>query len=324
MSGQRSQVFGEKLLRFATEVSDRRVMEIAERVAAPIRVAVAGRGGSGRRTVMRALECVGTAVTAPHTADVLVHVVAEVAKPEDTAAVAAARLPVLVVLNKKDLAGAATAAAVSARMSAPVVPMAALPAVAALDNRIDDALWDALQVLAAKPADVCCADHFVAGEHPVPSRLRRRLCDTIDLSGITHAVDAIQRGGGIDQVGARLRQFSGLDAVVRRLDAVAATVHYQRLFDGVARLAALAVSDGRIGEFLSSDDTAAARMAAAVSVIEAAGLTIDPAEQPTAQLQRAAHWQRYGSGPVGGLHRACAADITRGSLRLWSSARKSG
>ncbi len=29
------------------------------------------------------------------------------------------------------------------------------------------------------------------------------------------------------------------------------------------------------------------------------------------------HWTRYGDGPVNALHRSCAADICRGSLRLY-------
>jgi hypothetical protein len=31
------------------------------------------------------------------------------------------------------------------------------------------------------------------------------------------------------------------------------------------------------------------------------------------------HWQSYRHGPVAGTERACAADIVRGSLRLWST-----
>ncbi|MCV6971136.1 hypothetical protein H7I00_16355, partial [Mycobacterium bohemicum] len=37
-------------------------------------------------------------------------------------------------------------------------------------------------------------------------------------------------------------------------------------------------------------------------------------------LPRALRWQRYGRAAVSDLHRACGADIARGSLRLWSRA----
>jgi hypothetical protein len=55
-------------------------------------------------------------------------------------------------------------------------------------------------------------------------------------------------------------------------------------------------------------------MAAAMEVAEASGLQVGPA----GHLPRALHWQRYSAGPVGDLHRACGADLARGSLRLWS------
>ena len=64
-------------------------------------------------------------------------------------------------------------------------------------------------------------------------------------------------------------------------------------------------------------------MAAAVDLAEAAGLEVgrvDRDHDPAAHLSRAVHWQRYTRGPVSDLHRACGADIARGSLRLWSQA----
>ncbi|HET9874540.1 MAG TPA: hypothetical protein VFQ37_02095 [Mycobacterium sp.] len=318
-------IFVDQLIRFAAEVSDPRVTAIAERVAAPLRVAVSGRRGVGRRTVAHALRCAGTAVTVQLAADVVAYVVAEVVKPEDTAAVAALAAspqPVLVVLNKVDLTGGATAAGVSARIGAPAEPMAGLLAVAALDNGLDDTLWAALQLLAAEPADLSCADRFVTGPHPLTHRVRRQLCDTLDLPGITNAVAAVRQGRSIGEVRALLRRLSGVDAVVGCVDAVGVAVHYRRLLDAVAQLEALAVSDSRIGEFLSGDDAVVARMAAAVDVVEAAGLTVESGGDPAAQLRRARRWQCYRDGPVAAVHRACAADIARGSLRLWMQAGK--
>jgi hypothetical protein len=312
--------FVDELTRFAAEVPDPRVAAIADRIAAPLRVAVRGRRGVGRRTVAHALGCAGVTITQEQGADVVVYVIAEVVKPEDTAAVAALPQPVLVVLNKADLSGRAEVASVAARIGAPVEPMAGLLAVAALDNRLDATLWAALGVLAAEPADLSAAERFLAGPHRVPRQVRLRLRDTLDLPGINHVVDAIRQGGSISGVAALLRRLSGVDAVAARVSGLGAAVHYQRQLDAVARLEALAVSDGRIGEFLSCDNTVVARMAAAAGVVEAAGLTVDPAGDPAAHLRRAVRWRHYSRGPVAAMNRACGTDIARGSLRLWSAA----
>ncbi|HEU4361352.1 MAG TPA: hypothetical protein VFR27_07550 [Mycobacterium sp.] len=322
MSGHGGRGFVDAVARFAAEVANPQVAAIAEGLAAPLRVAVAGRRGVGRRTVANALECLGISVTPDRAADLVVYVIAEVAKPEDAATLAALAQPVLVVLNKSDLTGRAAAAAVSARLAAPVEPMAALLAVAALGGRLDGPLWAALQVLAAEPADLSCAEHFVTGPHPVPRRVRQQLCDTLDLPGITQAVAAARQDWPAAQVRVLLRRLSGIDAVADRVSAVGAAVRYQRLLDAVARLAALAVSDGRISDFLLRDDTVVARMAAAVQVVQAAGLAVDAVDTADAatQLRQAARWQRYSRGPVAAVHHACGTDIARGLLRLWSGA----
>ena len=107
MNGQGRRTFVEALARFAATAADTRVTAIAERAAAPLRVAVRGRRGVGRRTVAGALSRAGVLVSTQPTQeeDVLVYVITEVLKPEDSEAVAAARSPVLAVLNKADLAG---------------------------------------------------------------------------------------------------------------------------------------------------------------------------------------------------------------------------
>lgn len=306
MSGQRQRVFLDELARYA---ADARWAAIAEPLRAPLRVAVSGRRGVGRRTVAQALAQAGVAVTPD--ADLQVHVIAEVVKPEDRAAIAAAQRPVLVVANKADVAGGPVAG-----LGVPVAPMVGLLAVAVLD----DTLWDALRLLAARPADLSSPDGFVAGAHPLPVEVRRRLLDTLDLFGITSAVAAIRRGASKAQVRARLRRLSCIDAVLAELAAAGAEVHYRLMLDAVAELEALAVTDPRAAEFLSRDATVIARMTAAVDVVEAAGLDVDRCDSPAAHLRRAARWQRYGRGPVSATHRACGADIARGSLRLWSHA----
>lgn len=348
------QIFVDELARFAARTADGRVTAIAERAAAPVRVAVRGRRGVGRRVVARALDGAGIAsgiAVTPLTdaADLDIYVIAEVIKPEDTDAIAAARRPVVAVLNKADLAGFAgdgpiavtrnRCAQFSALVGVPVRPMIGLLAVAALDDLLDDALWAALRVLAAHPGGYASLagsfDGFMAANNPVPTGIRLRLLDTLDLFGTAVAVAALRQDGTAGQVRAVLRRVSGVDAVVDKIAAVGAEVRYRRMLQAVAELEALAVSADQIGEriceFLSCDDTVVARMASAVDLAQAAGLAAGPeadsSDGPAAHLSRAVRWQRYSLGrlgPASDLHRACGADIARGSLRLWSQAAASG
>ncbi|BBZ46309.1 hypothetical protein [Mycobacterium parmense] len=351
MKGQGHRIFVDELARFAAEHPNPRVTAIAERAAAPLRVAVGGRRGVGRSTVARALDRAagaswiavtgGPAPGADAVVDVVVHVVAEVAKPEDVAAIAAAGRPVVAVLNKADLAGdlsgrggdgpmavaRARCAELSPLVQAPVTPMIGLLAVAALDE-LDGTLWDALRVLAADPAGATCVDDgfagFLAADNALPVALRLRLLDTLDLFGIAVGIAAARQGRTMSQVRALLRRVSGVDDVLAGLAAAGAEARYQRVLEAVAELEALAVHDESITAFLSRDDTVIARMAAAVDLAEAAGLDAGPAESdrhdPAGHLPRAARWQRYSRASVSDLHRACGADIARGSLRLWSQA----
>jgi hypothetical protein len=356
MRGQGHQVFVDELARFAAGHDDARMTAIAERTAAPLRVVVRGRRGVGRGTVARALDraaaasrvsVTGSTDAADRDVDVAVYVTTEVVKPEDVDAIAAARHPVLAVLNKADLAGSLSGrggdepiAAARTRctdlaelLGVPMQPMIGSLAVAALDG-LDNASWAALRTLAAAPGGAACLDDsfagFLAANNPVPSDVRLRLLDTLDLFGIALGVAAIRQGRTPAQVRALLRRMSGVDAVLGKVSVVGAEVRYQRVLQAVAELEALAVGRGRLGErisgFLSCDDTVVARMAAAVDLAEAAGLDpdnlgpVDRDRDPAAHLPRAARWQRYSRASVSELHRACGADIARGSLRLWSQA----
>ncbi|SPM29419.1 hypothetical protein [Mycobacterium terramassiliense] len=344
MTGRGYHIFVDELRRFAVGHADPRLTAAAERCAAPLRVAVRGRRGVGRRSVARALDLAGGAhgITAAtgvtDTADLDVYVTAEVIKPEDTEAIAAAARPVLAVLNKADLTGSLSGrsgagplaaarsrcAELSALAGAPVEPMSGLLALAAARD-LDGALWAALRALAADPGGATCLDGsfagFLAAEVAVPSALRLRLLDTLDLLGTALGIAAARRDATPAQVRALLRRVSGVDAVLTRLSVLGAGVRYRRVLRAVTELEALAVARGRTGAaisgFLTCDDTVLARMAAAVDVA-AAGL--EPGADRTAHLSRAVRWQRYGRGPVSELQRACAADIARGSLRLWSRA----
>ncbi len=99
-----------------------------------------------------------------------------------------------------------------------------------------------------------------------------------------------------------------------------AQVHYQRVLDAVAELETLAVTDPRVGEFLSRDDAVVARMTAAIAAVEAEGMTVDRRDTAAAHLRRAVHWHSYRRGSVAAVQRARGADIVRGSLRLWVNA----
>jgi hypothetical protein len=341
MRGQGHQTFVDELARFAAGLGDARVTAIAERAAAPLRVVVRGRRGVGRRTVASALGQAGVAsgiaVMPPARgvdpdADVIVYVTAEVLKPEDLDAIAdgvAARRPVLGVLNKADLVGSlsgrgpdgpvaaaqARCAQLSALAGVPMEPMIGLLSDTALHD-LDQEVWDALGVLAAP---VGASD---------PARERQRLLESLDMFGTALAVAAVRRGGTASQVRTLLRRVSCVDAVVVKICALGAEARYRRVLDAVAELEALSVArvtdedlEERISGFLSHDATVVARMAAAVAVVEAAGLEVGPVfagGDPAAHLPRAAQWRRYSRAQVSGLHRACGADIARGSLRLWS------
>ncbi len=329
--------FAGELARFAAGHADPRVTAIAERTAAPQRVAVRGRRGVGRSTVARALASAGAAanlsVTADPDGDVVVYVSAEVLKPEDTRAIAAAP-EVVVVLNKADLlpggplpAARRRCAELSSVAGAPVAPMIAPLALAALDG-LDAECWAGLRALAAHPgADGLDGSHagFLAAGNSVPAERRLRLLDALDLFGVAVGVAALRRGRTPAQVRALLRRLSGVDAVVRRVAAAGAEQRYRRVLDAVADLEALAVPRDRgaerVGAFLRRDDTVLARMEAAAEMAGAAGLEPrDPAGDAGGDLPRALRWQRYGRAAVSDLHRACGADIARGSLRLWSRA----
>ncbi|MBN3458968.1 hypothetical protein JNN96_33555 [Mycobacterium sp. DSM 3803] len=308
--------------RFADRDGRSQLRQISAQVSQPLSVAVQGRRGVGARTVAHALTGCGMRVVDGR-ADVAVLVVTEVAKPEDRAEIArlqAADRPVLMVLNKADLAGSGPGGPVAtarrragelrALTGVPVAPMVALLADAAPSAHD----LDAFRVLAAEPCELTSPDAFLSAQHPLPVAVRAELLETFDRFGIAHAVLASSRGADAAAVTARLRELSELDRVVAALDAVAAPVRYRRARRALTQLRAMA--DDRVGRFLAADDTVIAVMAAAVDVVEAAGLEVDRGRDGDAHLRRARHWRYYSRGPVNALHRSCSADIARGSLRL--------
>lgn len=299
MGGQGHAIFTDRLSRFAAEVDDPALSAIAARIGADVTVAVHGRTGVGRGAVARALAHAGLAVT--RDGDVDVHVVAEVVKPEDQVAItaSAAERSTLVVLNKADLVTGARAlcARYRALTGVTTVPMVAHLA----DVQVDDELLSALRTAS-----------------PAPSR---RLLDTLDTYGIAQALPAVRAGADAAALQRVLRVRSGVDGVVAALAPMLAEAGYQRLRWARTALEAIAATgDERLAALLHDDDTAIACMAAAVDVVQAAGMAVDPGDDPAAHVRRAAHWHLYRSGPVNAVHTACGADIVRGSLRLWRRA----
>jgi hypothetical protein len=333
------QIFVAALTRFAEQSRNPRLARIIGRIAAPPRVAVLGRDGVGRGTVGAALTRAGgttprargrVTVTSDATvADVHVLVIAEAIKPEDRAALAAADRPIVTVLNKADLMGLGgggplarahrRAADCRALTGVPTVPMIALLATAELD----DELMSALRVLVTESADLTSTDAFVRTGHSVRPELRRRLLAALDRFGIARAVLALGEGADAATVSAVLRRDSQIDRVVEHIEAAGTPVRYRRVRSALTELNSLAVQSGdeRLAEFLSTDETVLAVMAAAVDVVEAAGAAVDRGDDAAAHLRRAVHWRCYSRGPVDALHRSCGADIARGSLRLLGRAR---
>jgi hypothetical protein len=176
----------------------------------------------------------------------------------------------------------------------------------------------ALRVLVTEPADLTSTDAFARTGHPLRPELRRRLLAALDRFGIARAVLALGEGADDATVSTVLRRASQVDRVVEHIEAAGAPVRYRRVRSTITELHSLAVQSGdeRLARFLSTDETVLAVMAAAVDVVEAAGVRVDRGEGAAAHLRRAVHWRRYSRGPVGALHRSCGADIARGSLRL--------
>jgi hypothetical protein len=317
--------FSEHLTRFAETAPMPQFSPIIARLTRRVGVAVVGRAGVGRDTVAAALRDHGVAVTADTAAaDVQVLVIAEALKPEERAMAATDR-PTLIVLNKADLTGSRsggalpnahrTAADVQRRTGTPTVAMVGL---LGKTTALDDDLVDALRTLVHTAADLRSVDAFTSGDHPVGREIRTRLLERLDRFGIAHAVLALARGADPATLPTLLQRLSNVDAVLARLDASSAPVRYRRLRAALAEMHSLAVQldDQALLGLLNSDAAVLATMTAAVDVVEADGIRVDPGDDPDAHRRRAAQWRRYSRGPVDALHRRCGADITRGSLRL--------
>lgn len=319
--------FGAELrgLSSRTEGADAEVPAIAARLSRPIAVSVHGRSGVGRSTVERALRRCGVPICGGASADVRIVVVAEVCKPEDRE-LCDETGAALVVVTKADLLGSAAEAPMVAadRVAGRVRGGTGLPAVAVVGllaalNTLDEVDVAALRVLIDRPADLSSVDAFAASTVPGAGRLLERL----DRFGIAHAVLALASGANSAGVVRRLHEVGRVDALVTAVAAAAAPVRYRRIIRAIDELRCVAATSGdeAVAGFLVSDDVVLARMAAAVDVVESIGGRVDRSDSADAHRRRALDWDRHRRGPVTGLHRTCATDIVRGSLRLLDASR---
>lgn len=291
-------MFAEVLEEFAQRSDDPRLAPIAARLTAPLRVAVLGRAGVGRGTVARAVAGIGRRIVEAD-AEVALVVVAETVKPEDAAELArcrAAGIPAVLVANKADVGG-------GIGVRAPGVPVVACVALL---------------------ADVALNDHQVAALRALPDAggdAEATLWQTLDRYGTGLCADALSRGEDPAELPAMLRVASRIDDVLAALDVAAAPLRYGRVRAALTDLRALAgipgEAGGAVADFLAGDEAVLAVMTAAVDVLQGAGLAVDRADSAAAHLQRAVRWRSYGRrAPVNALHRSCATDVCRGSLRL--------
>ena len=131
-------------------------------------------------------------------------------------------------------------------------------------------------------------------------------CSTRWIASASPTAGAGHRRAGADVAAVRalLRRLSLVDRVVAHVEAAGAPVRYRRVRSAIAELHALAAQSGdqQLAEFLTTDDTVLAVMAAAVDVVEADGMRVDRGDDPAAHLHPrgalAALRQRAGQRPA--------------------------
>lgn len=130
--------------------------------------------------------------------------------------------------------------------------------------------------------------------------------------------DTLTRFADRQQIPQLTSVVTGLRAVAEPADPIDDYLAVRRALAEIDTVAG-ELDDDRIAAWLSGRDVVLTAMAAAVAVLESAGLSVDRRNDAVAHLQRARYWRSYSAGPVCDLHRRCGQDISRGSLRLLRS-----
>ena len=225
-------------------------------------------------------------------AEVVVHVIAEVVKPEDRVAIAAAGRPVLVVLNKADLAGR-RCAEFAELTGAPTAPMVALLAVAALDG----ALWAALRLLADRPADLRSRSASAPRRTRCPPRCVGACWTTLDLFGVAlrrcAAAGRVRGGdGGAAAPRQRCRRSRQRIGLARCRGALPAGVGRR------AEMETLAVTDERRQRLAVQRRDGHRPDGGRHRRRRGGPACVGARDDAAAHLQRAVHWRGYGRGAV--------------------------
>ncbi|WP_370069276.1 hypothetical protein [Mycobacterium sp. MAA66] len=135
------------------------------------------------------------------------------------------------------------------------------------------------------------------------------------LTAADRLADALQQFAEVNAIPRLLPVVSGLQEASDPHDPVRDYLAVRRALAETSCLAA-ELADGRIDAWLACEAVALVAMAAAVAVVESAGVPVDRGTDARSQLNRARYWRGYSRGPVTDLHRRCGQDITRGSLRM--------
>lgn len=299
----------------------------------PVAVQVAGRAGSGRSTVARALgvedvDFVTTdAIDGPDPvldADVVVYVIAERLLDADRAALAMVRpANAIAILNKADAVDGDWAAVIArANESTQItgiqtVPLVGVVADTAESSDIGPDELRALQTLAAVGDSTLTMspDLFAAADVPVNTRDRLALLNRWELDAVATAVEVLRRdahctAATLTQI---LHASSGIDtaaAVLTDRMQRSAALRGGALLDSLERFAARSPARDDIEQFLRSD--AATQIGLAAGLSSPALVDAVAAGEATDRTKRAAYWTHYAASDVGAPARRAAHRVRRG------------
>lgn len=310
----------------------------------PTRVQIAGRAGSGRSAVARALrlpDATFVDVDSPASVDValdgdvVVYVLAERLHPADREALAIARpASTIVVLNKADAVDPDWAV-VTHRVNdvmkvtgIQTVPLIGVVAATTVDDGIGEDELHRLRRLAQvdDPALTLTPDLFVAADAPINTQDRLQLLSRWELVGVATALDAIRRDPqlGPAELTRILHAVSGIDALeivvagrIRRSVALRGGA----LLDTLERCAARDGLRDDIEKFLRSDTATQLGLAAGLASPALMDvITDDDVAEPTSVRQAqqlCVRWSGFADGGVATPGRRAAQRVRRGYAAAW-------